>query len=76
MACLAGAEKIFGEAALVDSRIGGSDARLWRRAGYPCAVVGLTPKNLGAPDEACEIRELTQLHTVYDAIIHEIHGRR
>ncbi len=76
MACLAGAEKIFGEAALVDSRIGGSDARLWRRAGYPCAVVGLTPKNLGAPDEACEIRELTQLHAVYDAIIHEIHGRR
>ena len=74
-ACLEGAKKVAGEAALFDNRIGGSDARLWRRAGYPCVVVGLTPRNLGGPDEACEIGELTQLHAVYDAILGEIHRR-
>lgn len=73
-ACLEGARKVSAEASLFDNRIGGSDARLWRRAGFPCVVVGLTPKNLGAPDEACDIGELEQLHAVYEAIIREIHG--
>ncbi|MGE0846693.1 MAG: M20/M25/M40 family metallo-hydrolase [Flavobacteriaceae bacterium] len=74
VASLAGARKICGDAALFDSRIGGSDARLWRRGGYPCVVVGLTPRNLGAPDEACSIDELVELHAVYDAILGELHA--
>ncbi|WP_048645545.1 M20/M25/M40 family metallo-hydrolase [Nitratireductor soli] len=74
-ACLDGARKVSKEAAVFDNRIGGSDARLWRRGGYPCVVIGLTPRNLGAPDEACHIGELSQLHAVYDAIIGEIHGQ-
>ncbi|MEO0761101.1 MAG: peptidase dimerization domain-containing protein, partial [Pseudomonadota bacterium] len=44
-----------------DMRIGGSDARLWRRAGMETIVQGLTPHNLGAPDEHLEIRELPLL---------------
>lgn len=74
VASLAGARKICGDATLFDSRIGGSDARLWRRGGYPCVVVGLTPRNLGAPDEACSIDELAELHAVYDAILGELHA--
>ncbi len=72
-ACLRGA----GNAAIgnvwMDNRIGGSDARLWRRAGYPCAVVGLTPLNLGAPDEACRISELNDLLLVYDHMLKSLH---
>lgn len=73
-ACLEGAKKVAGNAAVFDNRIGGSDARLWRRAGYPCAVIGLTPRNLGAPDEACSIAELKQLYDVYDSIIGTLHS--
>ncbi len=44
-----------------DMRIGGSDARLWRRAGMETIVQGLTPHNLGAPDENLDIDELPLL---------------
>jgi succinyl-diaminopimelate desuccinylase len=73
IACLEGARRACGPAALLDNRIGGSDARLWRRSGYDSAVVGLTPMNLGAPNEACSIEELSQLYAVYDAIVGELH---
>ena len=49
----------------VNMRIGGSDARLWRRAGIPTIVAGLTPHNLGAPDEFFEISELAPLATIH-----------
>jgi succinyl-diaminopimelate desuccinylase len=57
----------------MDSRIGGSDSRLWRRAGYPCVALGLTPSNLGAPDESCAVNELLELKRVYTAILEDIH---
>ncbi|MEO1599797.1 MAG: peptidase dimerization domain-containing protein [Pseudomonadota bacterium] len=41
-----------------DMRIGGSDARLWRRAGMETIVQGLTAYNPGAPDEQLHIDEL------------------
>lgn len=59
-ACLAGAEAELGGAWL-DGRIGGSDARLWRRAGFETVAMGLTPRNLGAPDEALSVAELPEL---------------
>jgi succinyl-diaminopimelate desuccinylase len=46
-------------------RVGASDARLWRRAGMPAIVCGLTPHNLGAPDEYLEIDELAQLAAIH-----------
>jgi succinyl-diaminopimelate desuccinylase len=46
-------------------RIGGSDARLWRRAGIPTVVAGLTPHNLGGPDEFLEVSELVPLAQVH-----------
>jgi succinyl-diaminopimelate desuccinylase len=72
-ACVLGAEKALGRISWIDSRIGGSDSRLWRRAGYPCVAIGLTPSNLGAPDESCEIAELVELRRVYTSILNEIH---
>jgi succinyl-diaminopimelate desuccinylase len=73
LACLRAAEKALDRVSWMDSRIGGSDSRLWRRAGYPCVALGLTPSNLGAPDESCAVDELLQLKRVYTAILEDIH---
>lgn len=59
-ACITGASDVFRHA-WYDGRIGGSDARLWRRAGYPTVAIGLTPFNLGAPDEAADLDEVPRL---------------
>lgn len=61
VACLTAAEQTLGRTALPDMRIGGSDARLWRRAGFETVVHGLTPNNLGSPDESLETDELWKL---------------
>lgn len=60
-AALSGAGQALGQPVWADMRIGGSDARLWRRAGMDCIVLGLTPHNLGAPDEYLCVDELSQL---------------
>ncbi|MGY6632945.1 MAG: M20/M25/M40 family metallo-hydrolase [Alkalilacustris sp.] len=69
-ATLAGAARAQGAAPVwADMRIGGSDARLWRRAGMDCVVLGLTPHNLGAPDEGLVIDELPTLLASYAATL-------
>ena len=68
-AALEGATLASGGTAWLDMRIGGSDARLWRRAGMDCVVLGLSPRNLGAPDEALVIDELAPLLAAYGASI-------
>jgi succinyl-diaminopimelate desuccinylase len=48
-------------------RVGGSDARLYRLIGVPTVNCGLTPYNLGAPDEYIEVSELidvAKIHTL------------
>lgn len=72
-ACLHGVAKALEQPGWTDNRIGGSDSRLWRRAGFPCVALGLTPRNLGGPDESCDIEELTALRQVYIAILEELH---
>src|SRR5690606_33399461 len=69
VACLRGVSRGLGHAGHMDGRIGGSDSRLWRRAGFPCVALGLSAYNLGAPDEYCAIEELDQLKSVYTAIL-------
>lgn len=49
---------ILGCQPVVNMRVGASDARLYRAAGIPTVVCGLTPHNLGAPNEFVEIDEL------------------
>lgn len=46
-------------------RVGASDARLFRAAGLPTVVCGLTPFNLGAPDEHLRAAELTEIAETY-----------
>ena len=63
-ACLEAANAVLDRPAFFDMRIGGSDARLWRRAGYDAVVQGLTPNNLGAADEHLYVDELWRLLSI------------
>ncbi len=56
--------QILGRPALANMRVGASDARLFRAAGLPTAVCGLTPFNLGAADEYLLLEELQQLSQI------------
>jgi succinyl-diaminopimelate desuccinylase len=49
---------------VVNMRVGASDARLYRPAGVPSVVCGLTPNNMGAADEFVLLSELTALGEV------------
>jgi succinyl-diaminopimelate desuccinylase len=46
---------------VLNMRAGASDARLYRRAGIPTVVCGLTPHNMGAADEYVDVDELCSL---------------
>lgn len=63
-AALQASSAVLGESALTNLRIGASDARLWRRAGFDAVVCGLTPFNLGGADENFRISELPQLTAI------------
>jgi succinyl-diaminopimelate desuccinylase len=52
---------VLGVDPVVNMRVGASDARLYRMAGVPSVVCGLTPHNMGAADEYVEIEELMSL---------------
>ncbi|KAJ6788584.1 hypothetical protein PWT90_05343 [Aphanocladium album] len=53
------------EKAVVNMRVGASDARLFRAAGIPSVVIGLTPHNMGGPDEHIEVAELVQVAQIH-----------
>jgi succinyl-diaminopimelate desuccinylase len=55
------ARELLDQPVASNMRVGASDARLWRRAGMPTIVCGLTPFNLGAADEKLALEELPQL---------------
>jgi acetylornithine deacetylase/succinyl-diaminopimelate desuccinylase-like protein len=48
----------LGRAPAVNMRVGASDSRLFRRRGIPSVVCGLTPHNMGGPDEYVTLRDL------------------
>lgn len=59
--------KVLDGSPVANMRVGASDARLYRAAGIPTVVCGLTPHNLGGPNEFVEIDELvdvTKIHTL------------
>jgi succinyl-diaminopimelate desuccinylase len=64
-ACLSAAGQVLPGPVWCDMRIGGSDARLWRRAGFDTVVLGLTPYGLGSEDENLVIDELASLTAIY-----------
>ena len=48
-------------------RVGGSNSRWYRRHGVPTVVLGLTPFNMGGPDEYVLVDELlavAKIHTL------------
>jgi succinyl-diaminopimelate desuccinylase len=49
----------------VTMRVGASDARLYRAAGIPTVVCGLTPHNMGAADEYVDVEELAALGQIF-----------
>jgi succinyl-diaminopimelate desuccinylase len=55
---------VLGFEPAANMRVGASDARLYRAAGVPSVVCGLTPNNMGAADEFVLISELMALGEV------------
>ena len=64
MTVMAASRQVFKGEPVVNMRVGASDARLYRRAGIPTIVCGLTPNNMGAADEYVTAEELTGLGRV------------
>lgn len=61
------AHEVLGLAPAVNMRVGGSDSRWYRPAGVPTVVLGLTPFNMGGPDEYVLVDELVavaKIHTL------------
>lgn len=58
-------KEIMNETPVVTMRIGASDARIYRERGIPSVNCGLTPYNMGAPDEYIDIEELKQVAKIH-----------
>lgn len=59
------AREVLGTTPAVNMRVGGSDSRWYRSHGVPSVVYGLTPFNMGAPDENILIEELSAVAKVH-----------
>ena len=64
-ATLRAAGAVLGTGPVANMRVGASDARLYRAAGVPTVVCGLTPHNLGGPDEYADIDEMVALAKIH-----------
>ncbi len=64
-AVLGACQNVLGDSAVANFRVGASDARLFRAFGIPTVVCGLTPHNLGGPDEFVEIDEMVDLTKIH-----------
>jgi acetylornithine deacetylase/succinyl-diaminopimelate desuccinylase-like protein len=63
----ASGREILGRAPVANLRVGASDSRLYRRRGIPSVVCGLTPHNMGGPDEFVTVEDLIavgHMHTL------------
>ena len=58
-------QEVLGRQPAVNMRVGASDARLYRAAGVPTVVCGLTPHNLGGPNEYVSIDELVTVAKIH-----------
>jgi succinyl-diaminopimelate desuccinylase len=61
------AAEVLGTTPAVNMRVGGSDARWYRMHGVPTVVYGLTPFNMGGPDEHImvdELKTVAKVHTL------------
>lgn len=70
--CREAAEEVLGAEVAVNMRVGGSDARLLRKAGIPTVVYGPTPHGMGGQDEWVDLRELEQVARVHALTIFDL----
>jgi succinyl-diaminopimelate desuccinylase len=64
---VANGKEILGNKPVVNMRVGASDSRLYRLHGIPSIVCGLTPYNMGGPDEFITFDDLfavAHMHTL------------
>jgi acetylornithine deacetylase/succinyl-diaminopimelate desuccinylase-like protein len=59
------AREVLGAPPVVNMRVGASDSRWYRMHGVPSVVYGLTPFNMGGPDEHILIEELKTVAKVH-----------
>jgi acetylornithine deacetylase/succinyl-diaminopimelate desuccinylase-like protein len=65
------AAEVLGEAAAVNMRVGGSDSRWYRQHGVPTVVLGLTPFNMGGPDEYVLVDELLAVAKIHTLVAYD-----
>ena len=70
------AHEVLGARPVVNMRVGGSDARLYRMDGIPSVVFGCTPFNMGGPDENILVEELVAVATVHALTAFDYDGNK
>lgn len=65
------ASRVLGKRPAVNMRVGASDSRWYRKYGVPTVVYGLTPRNMGGPDESANIDELLAVAKVHTLAAYE-----
>ena len=65
------AAEVLGEQPAVNMRVGGSDSRWYRRHGVPTVVLGLTPFNMGGPDEYVLVDELLAVAKIHTLVAYD-----
>lgn len=57
--------EVIGAAPVLNMRVGASDSRLYRLQGVPTVVCGLTPHNMGGPDEYVTLDDLFSVARIH-----------
>jgi acetylornithine deacetylase/succinyl-diaminopimelate desuccinylase-like protein len=65
------AGEVLGSAPAVNMRVGGSDSRWYRKHGVPTVVLGLTPFNMGGPDEYVLVDELVAVAKIHTLVAYD-----
>jgi succinyl-diaminopimelate desuccinylase len=65
------AADVLREAPAVNMRVGGSDSRWYRMYKVPTVVLGLTPFNMGGPDEHVLVDELTAVAKIHTLVAYD-----
>ena len=65
------AGEVLGEIPAVNMRVGGSDSRWYRMFDVPTVVLGLTPFNMGGPDEYVLVDELLAVAKIHTLVAYD-----
>jgi len=65
------AAEVLGETPAVNMRVGGSDSRWYRMFDVPTVVLGLTPFNMGGPDEYVLVDELLAVAKIHTLVAYD-----